>query len=492
MNITINRNSETPIYLQIAGTIKNMIEKNELVKGYKLPGERQLASELGVHRNTVVKAYGELVSEGLLTASRQAPKGYFVQSAVNSWNFNNRFFPLEKMIRYHYNERDKRFLEIFNDSVDKGYISFGGIVMDKKVNPAGDMGSIVKHMLQFDEDGEIMSFYHDDSERLKKNICHILAAENMYVNAKNVQIVAETNQALYYLMTLYLSEGDSVIVEEPIVPDNASIFRNGGLNMVTVPMEADGMDMDKLEMQIKKHKPKFIYTMPNFHNPTGAVMSLSKRERLLEIAQRYGVPIIEEDSQRDFRYTQERLPSLYSLDQYKSVVYVDSFTLTFPYGVKVGYVVGPYDLVDMLGRLITMTETFVSNMGAYMISEYIERGFFAEHTKRLAAYYSQKLDLLCSQLDQIEQKGITYQKPQGGILLWCTLDENINERKLFLAAKEKGVLMMPGFLFYPYGYQGRGHIRLCFSNVSDQEIVDGVRLLGEAIDQVKTKENCDE
>ena len=139
-----------------------------------------------------------------------------------------------------------------------------------------------------------------------------------------------------------------------------------------------------------------------------------------------------------------------------------------------------------------MTETFVSNMGAYMISEYIERGFFAEHTKRLAAYYSQKLDLLCSQLDQIEQKGITYQKPQGGILLWCTLDENINERKLFLAAKEKGVLMMPGFLFYPYGYQGRGHIRLCFSNVSDQEIVDGVRLLGEAIDQVKTKENCDE
>ena len=174
------------------------------------------------------------------------------------------------------------------------------------------------------------------------------------------------------------------------------------------------MDMDKLEMQIKKHKPKFIYTMPNFHNPTGAVMSLSKRERLLEIAQRYGVPIIEEDSQRDFRYTQERLPSLYSLDQYKSVVYVDSFTLTFPYGVKVGYVVGPYDLVDMLGRLITMTETFVSNMGAYMISEYIERGFFAEHTKRLAAYYSQKLDLLCSQLDQIEQKELPIKSPREG------------------------------------------------------------------------------
>lgn len=485
MNITINRNSETPIYLQIAGAIKNMIEKNELVKGYKLPGERQLAKELDVHRNTVVKAYGELVSEGLLSASRQAPKGYFVQSAVNSWNFNHRFFPLEKMIRYHYNEREKLFQEIFNDSVDKGYISFGGIVMDKRINPAEDMEAIVKNMLQFDEDGSIRSFYHDDTERLKTNICSILAAENMYINPKNIQIVAETNQALYYLMTLYLSEGDSVIAEEPIVPDNASIFRNEGLNLVTVPMESDGMDLIKLEMQIQKHKPKFIYTMPNYHNPTGTVMSLKKRAALLEIAQRYGVPIIEEDSQRDFRYTENRMPSLYSLDQYKSVVYIDSFTLTFPFGVKVGYVVGPYDLVDMLGRLITMTETFVSNMGAYMLSEYIERGFFAEQTRRLAAYYKEKRDLLCNELDKIKDKGITYQKPQGGILLWCTLDKNINERKLFLAAKEKGLLIMPGSLFYPYGYQGCGHIRLCFSNVSDQEIIDGIRLLGEAVDQVK-------
>ena len=117
-------------------------------------------------------------------------------------------------------------------------------------------------------------------------------------------------------------------------------------------------------------------------------------------------------------------------------MYIDSFTLTFPFGVKVGYVVGPYDLVDMLGRLITMTETFVSNMGAYMLSEYIERGFFAEQTRRLAAYYRKKRDLLCNELDKIKDKGITYQKPQGGILLWCKMcirDRDVDGQLLLIS-----------------------------------------------------------
>lgn len=212
-------------------------------------------------------------------------------------------------------------------------------------------------------------------------------------------------------------------------------------------------------------------------------MSLEKRIRLLEIAHKYGVPIIEEDSQRDFRYTDERIASLYSLDQCKSVVYIDSFTLTFPYGVKVGYVVGPYDLVDVLGRFITVTETHVSNIGAYVLSEFIEDDIFEEYMHSLADYYRHKRDLLCQELKKIEDKGITFNEPKGGILLWCTLDEKINERKLFMKAKERKLLIMPGFLFYPHGYKGCGHLRLCFSDVTDTQIVEGIRILGEVLEE---------
>ena len=485
MNIKINRNSETPIYLQIKGAIKNLIVSRELVSGYKLPAERRLAEELGVHRNTVVKAYGELIAEGYLSVSRQKPKGYFVQTPEVTQTFVKRFFPLMKMMRYNFSDREKMFLDVFSESNTDDYISFGGIIMDKKVNPVKGMDDIISHMFQPEDIRDIGGVGIDETERMKRNICRILADENMYVSPKNIQIVSETNQALNYLMTLYLKEGDSVIAEEPIVPDNVSIFRNKGLNLVTVPMEQDGMDLKKLEQLIKKHHPKFIYTMPNYHNPTGRVMSLEKRVGLLETAQRYDIPIIEEDSQRDFRYTDCKLPSLYSLDKYKSVVYIDSFTLTFPYGIKTGYIVGPNDLVEMLGRLIVVDETTRYLRVQYMLNEYIERGLFAEHIGKISSHYRKKRDLLCSELDKIRTKGITYEKPDGGILLWCTLDEDINERRLFSAAENRRLLIMPGFLFYPYGYQGRGHLRLCFSKVSDDDIVRGVRLLGEAIDESK-------
>ena len=363
MNIHINRSSETPFYLQISCSIQNLILSGELSRGYKMPSERRLAEELGVHRNTIIKAYGQLVDDGYLIVSSKKPKGYFVKEIADGRFPFQRFFPLEKMIRYHFNEKEKLFLDIFCQSENEALLSLGGIVMDKAAYPDEGIREIVLHLANASQ---------NEAERMKRNICSLLFQENMYINPKNIQLVSETNQALNHLMTLYLKEGDCVIAEEPIVPDNASIFRNKGIQLVTVPMEADGMDLDKLEAAIRKYAPKFIYTMPNYHNPTGIVMSLEKRHRLLEITGKYCIPVIEEDSQRDFRYEGGRLPTLYSLDRYRSVVYLDSFTLTFPYGIKTGYIVGPTDLIDTLGRLIIVDETSVSSMGQYMLNEYIE------------------------------------------------------------------------------------------------------------------------
>ena len=472
MNLRINRSSQTPIYLQIKCAIQNLILSGELSTGYKMPAERKLAEELGIHRNTVIRAYGELVDEGYLIVSQKRPKGYFVKEIADDGIPFQRFFPLEKMIRYHFTDKEKLFLDIFGRSEQGGYISMGGIIMDEAAYPKEGIEEILRDLSQSPK---------AEAERLKKNICSILFQENMYVSPKNIQLVSETNQALNHIMTLYLKEGDCVIAEEPVVPDNASIFRNKGIDLVTVPMEPDGIDLAKLEAAIRRCAPKFIYTMPNYHNPTGIVMSLEKRKKLLELAGRYCIPIIEEDSQRDFRYEWNRLPSLYAQDRYRSVVYIDSFSLTFPYGIKTGYIVGPTDLIETLERLIVMDENFVSSLGQYILNEYIERGYYAAHIRRLAVHYARKRDLLCSSLNQLLDKGITYQKPSGGLLLWCGLDERINERKLYQEAERRGLLIMPGFLFYPNGYEGGSHIRLCYSNISDADIEKGVQILGEAL-----------
>ncbi len=472
MNIEINRSSQTPLYLQIKCAIQNLVLSGEIGQGYKMPAERRLAEELDVHRNTVIKAYGALVDEGYLIVSTKKPKGYFVKEIPGSVPFN-RFFPLEKMIRYHFNEKEKLFLDIFSRSEDPRYISMGGMIMGQEAYPAEGIPEIMQNLTQGPG---------NEAERMKKNICAVLFQENMYVSPKNIQLVSETNQALNHIMTLYLKEGDYVLAEEPVVPDNASIFRNKGIHLITVPMEPDGVDLLQMEATIKKYAPKFIYTMPNYHNPTGILMSLEKRQRLLELAGRYCIPIIEEDSQRDFRYEGNRLPSLYSLDRYRSVIYIDSFTLTFPHGIKTGYLVGPTDLIETLGRLIVVDETSVSGLGQYLLNEYIERGYFARHIRWLAQHYARKRDLLCQCLERLAPKGLHFVKPKGGLLLWCSLDTGINERTLYQEAERRGLLLIPGFLFYPKGHQGGGHIRLCYSNISDEDIARGVELLGQALD----------
>jgi len=462
-----------------------MIDSDELMKGYKMPSERRLAEELCVHRNTVIKAYSILVSEGFMTVSRMAPKGYFIDIPAADDNFTNRFFPLEKMMIYDYDRHAKKFMNIFADTFTGKYISFAGIDMNNECSPKEGMEEIVKQLVKKDDNGDLELIKLNETDRTKRNICKILADENMYIKPQNIQLVSETTKAFNLITSLYMREGDSIILEEPVMPDAVSIVRNKGIDIITVPMEHDGMNIDYLEQMIIKHKPKFIYTMPTYHNPSSVVMSLEKRVKLLDLAHKYGVPIIEEDSQRDFRYSDNRIPTLYSLDTYKSVVYIDSFTMVFPYGIKTGYVVGPTDLVEMLGVLISLDEIFIDNIGQFLLNEYIERGLMKKHVTELATHYRKKRDLMCRCLDQIADKGITYTKPEGGVLIWCELDEEINEKKVQEEAENRGVLVMPGFVFYTNKCKGKGHLRLCFSNVSDEEMIRGIKLLGEAIDASK-------
>lgn len=487
MKLTVDRSSSIPVYKQIAGEIAEKIYSQELTAGFKLPPERKLAEELSVHRNTVIRAYDVLIDDELVVVSRQKPKGYFVKAPKEISDFGKRFFPLEKAFRYEFRRAEKRFNELFVQSETEGMISFSGIVMDRSISPITDMESVIPRIFA-NKQGCVTAFA-EETEHLKENICRILSDQNMYVTSKNVQILAETNQIISYLAMLYLREGDCIIAEEPMVPDNFSIFYNRGIEVITVPMEDDGMRMDLLEEYIRSRKPKFIYTIPNFHNPTGITMSLEKRMTLLRLADTYNVPIIEEDYLRDFRYNGNDIPSLYTLDTNKMVIYLYSFTLIFPYMMKIGFAVGPSDFIDMLGYAVSVDETAVGSAGQYFLNQYIDSGEFERHTERVRRVYSRKLDLLCSELNKITDKGISYRKPEGGLLLWCTLDDDINERSLCRLAEEKGVLVIPGWVFYEESKRKSGHIRLSFSDVTDNQIKQGVKLLGEALDACRNTNN---
>ena len=484
MELTIDRTSRIPVYRQISGELEEKIRSQELAAGFKLPSERRLAEELGVHRNTVIKAYDHLIFKGLIVVSRVKPKGYFVKSSLEYQDFDKRFFPLEKAFRYEFRRSEKRFNDIYRKSETDEIISFGGLVMDRAMDPVNGMEHVVHRIFDCSEKGGQIGFERE-TDRLRQNICRLLTNQNIYVSPKNIQILAESNQIISYLSMLYLREGDCIVAEGPMVPDNFSIFYNRGIRVVTVPMDEDGIKIDLLEEAIRENNPKFIYTLPNYHNPTGITMSLEKRQMLLKLANAYDVPIIEEDYQYDFAYEKPSIPSLYELDNNKMVIYIYSFTLIFPYMMKIGYAVGPVDLIEMMGYALSVDETAVSGIGQYFLNEYIESGKYEQHVKLAQEVYRGKLDLLCGELDRIAEKGISYFRPKGGLLLWCTLADDINERKLCYLAEQKGVLVTPGWVFYDNDKKKKGHIRLSFSNVTDAQIRKGILLIGEALDDCR-------
>lgn len=472
MEIILNRNNHTPIYLQIKNSIAQMILCGHLPPSFKLPAERVLADELGVSRTTLVRAYQELIAEGLVVVSTK-PKGYFVKEASKKTP-TRVFHPLSKMIRYTYTEQENLFDDLFRQKGDLNLISLAGISVDVC------------------EEEDICYYYRDffskngkESERLKTNIRKLLSKQDIFVSEKNIQLVAETTQALEYIARLYLQPGDSIIVEEPVIADTINVFRNRGINAVCVKMTPQGMDLDDLEQLIQIYEPKFICTMPNLHNPTGTVMPLENRLRLLELAGHWGIPIIEENSLHDFRYEGRELPSLYALDNNQMVLYIDTFTLTFLPGNKTAYIVGPPEPIDMIGRLIVTGQMTVYKTSHAMLNEYIESGAFDRRVKFLQNHYRQKRDYLCDKLIPLAENGLRFQVPEGGLSLWCKLPEDVNEKKLFALCKQRGLLYMPGNVFFPYGYSGSGYIRLCFSSVSEQQMDQAANILEVAMSQSK-------
>lgn len=484
----INRSSGIPVYQQISRRLEEKILSGKLPAGFKLPSERRLASEIGVHRNTVIKAYDELIRLELVVVSSEKQKGYFVKELKEQQNFGKRFFPLEKAFRYEFRHAEKCFDEIYWKSARKEMISFGSMVMDRKISPISGLEHVVQDIFNNEENDSVTRFC-EETERLRRNICKLLTHQNIYVSTKNIQILAESNQVLGYLITFYMSEGDCIVSEEPMVPDNYSVFYNRGINVITVPMEEDGMNLELLEDAIRKFKPKFIYTQPNYHNPTGISMSLNKRCQLLKMANEYNVPIIEEDYQGDFGLEERAVPSLYALDDHRLVIYVNSFSLSVPYMLKIGYTVGPPDYINMLWWALGVDETTIGGIGQYFLNALIESGEYERHILTLQKHYEEKRRLFCRELDKLSEKGLTYVEPDGGLLIWCTLSDEINERLFCKIAEDKGVLTVPGWVFYDdQKRKKKGHVRLCFSNVTDDQIRRGVELLGQALDECRLYE----
>jgi 2-aminoadipate transaminase len=264
--------------------------------------------------------------------------------------------------------------------------------------------------------------------------------------------------------------------------------------MEPIPMTDRGMDLDALEAVLERSRPKLVFTMPTFHNPTGITMDLDSRRRLLDLASRYGTPVVEDDFDSELRFDGDPLPPLKALDERGSVLHIGTFSKGLFPGLRLGFVVAPPPVVAMLGRTKLIADYHTSLLLQAAVLEFCREGHYDRHLKRLASIYRDKSRTLTRALERFFPGNVSWTRPEGGYAFWVTLPEGLSADTLLEESAGAGVLFTPGSNFFARG-DGDRYLRLSISRVPSERIAEGIERLGailtrhgrESIDNGRTR-----
>ncbi|HYA96608.1 MAG TPA: PLP-dependent aminotransferase family protein [Methylomirabilota bacterium] len=310
---------------------------------------------------------------------------------------------------------------------------------------------------------------------------------------ENVLITTGSQQALDLIGKLLINVGDRILVEAPTYLGALQAFSAYGAEYLSVPCDEDGLRIDLLESPLRAG-PKFMYVLPNFQNPGGTTLAEDRRRTLVLLADRYGIPIVEDDPYGQLRYEGEHLPSLVVLDRENvprdsgytlgNVIYLSTFSKTLAPGLRLGWIVAPPEVITKLAQLKQGTDLHTSTFAQVVAYEVARDNFLDEHVKRLRVVYRERRDVMLETLAQTFPAEVTWTRPKGGLFLWVTLAKGMDANELFKEALKQNVSFVPGDSFFApdgLGEESNRHLRLNFSHARPEEIREGIRRLSVAV-----------
>lgn len=304
--------------------------------------------------------------------------------------------------------------------------------------------------------------------------------ENIGREFDNIIIMSGATQVMDLVTKVLCNEGDTVICEEPSFIGSLNCFRSYGCKLKGIPVESDGMNVDALEEALKSTpNAKFIYTIPNFQNPSGVTMSLEKRKRVYALAKEYGVVILEDNPYGDLRVTGEKIPTIKSMDDEGVVVYAGSFSKILSPGLRVAYCIAHKDLLAKMTVGKQAADVHTPCLNQMIVYEWFRQYDVEAHIKKIQGIYKKKLDLMCDCIDRELGDFVEYVRPEGGLFIWCKLPNYVDMLEFVKKAVNKKVAVVPGNAFLMNDSDSTQYIRLNFSTPSDEGIVNGVKALGE-------------
>jgi 2-aminoadipate transaminase len=363
-------------------------------------------------------------------------------------------------------------------------ISFSGGLPDTSTFPPGFFTEIMSRVASEACAKALQYGPTEGLETVRERISDVMAAEGMDVDPDLILPTSGGQQAIDLVCKILLNPGDVVIAEAPTYPGAVPTFCSYEADVIQITMDRDGMRIDELEETLASldregRRPKFIYTIPNFHNPAGVTMSLERRRELIRIAAERELLIFEDNPYGLLRYEGEPLPTLYSLDN-DFVIYAGTFSKILSAGIRIGWLVAPPPVRAKLVLGKGSADLCSSSMSQYFIAEYFASVAWQDYVRSLSELYRRRRDVMLDALAEHLPREATWTHPEGGLFVWATLPDYIDTTDLLARAIEERVAFVPGRAAYVDG-RGGSSLRLNFSGVTEDEIREGIRRLGEVV-----------
>lgn len=318
---------------------------------------------------------------------------------------------------------------------------------------------------------------------LRERLIEDLKKERNMGNEDDCVIITQgATQAIELITKVFCNEGDVIISENPSFTGSLSAFYSYGVRVVGVDMEHDGMDMDKLEKALKENKnARFIYTIPNFQNPTGWTTSLEKRKRIYDLAKQYNVLILEDDPYGELRYFGQDIPTIKSLDTDGIVLYAGSFSKTISPGLRVGYLLMHKNYMEKLSAAKQISDVHSPSLNQIVVHKFMEEFTMERQLADVCAIYARRLQLAFDCLDKYLGDRISYVKPEGGLYIYIKLPEDVNVDEFCRVALEDGVGIVQGHSFEVEPDPKCPYFRINFSSPTDKDLEAGIKILGDVL-----------
>ncbi|AKL94900.1 transcriptional regulator GntR family [Clostridium aceticum] len=465
--------SSEHLYIQLYKVLKALIMEGKLKKGDRLPPIRKLSELLKVNNVTIVTSYRMLEEEKLVY--KKVGSGTYV--ALNFQNHENFF-----------QEQKTPLIDQGHIQLEENAINFASATPSTDLFPVDDFKKVLNEVLDRDKGS---AFGYQESQGyypLRVAIKEYVATYKIVTEISNIQIISGAQQGIDIIAKGLLNHGDYVMIEGPSYRGAMAVFESRGAKIIDIPLEKDGLSLQDLEKKIIAYQPKFLYIMPNFQNPTGISYSLEKKKKILKIAEKYNLLIVEDDYLSDLNFCNDENITLKSLDHKDLVIYIKSFSKIFMPGLRLGFLIVPKLIYKEVLLAKHTTDISTSGLLQRALELYLKRGIWQQHIKYMSTQYMERFEVMVESLEKYMPQEVQYSLPTGGVNFWFKLPEPLSSKELYEIAVKQQIVFAPGHLFFLSSKEG-SYFRLSTAAVTVSEIEYGIKKLSGLINELIRKQN---